>query len=109
MKVYALKTCDTCRKATKALAAVGVEFEVKDIRADGLNDDEIAQMVAAFGEKAVNKASTTWRGLSDTDKQRDPAQLISENPTLLKRPVIVKDGQWFQGWTAAVQAAVLPD
>lgn len=109
MKVYALKTCDTCRKATKALAAAGVEFEVKDIRADGLNDEEIAQMVAAFGEKAVNKASTTWRGLSDTDKQRDPAQLISENPTLLKRPVIVKDGQWFQGWTAAVQSAVLPD
>lgn len=107
MKVFTLKSCDTCRKATKAMTAQGLEFVTVDIRADGLTLDDIGQMIAAFGDKAINRASTTWRGLDEADKARDPAQLIAERPTLLKRPVIFKDGQWLQGWTPAVQAAVL--
>ena len=106
MKVYTLKTCDTCRKATKALTAAGLEFVSIDIRADGLEADEIAQMVAAFGDKAINRASTTWRGLEEHEKACDPAQLIARYPTLLKRPVIFKDGHWYQGWTARVQASI---
>lgn len=107
MKVFTLKSCDTCRKATKAMTAQGLEFVTVDIRADGLTLDDIGQMIAAFGDKAINRASTTWRGLDEADKARDPAQLIAEQPTLLKRPVIFMDGQWHQGWTPAVQAAVL--
>ena len=107
MKVFTLKSCDTCRKATKAMTAQGLDFVTIDVRADGLLPDDIAQMIAVFGDKAINRASTTWRGLDEADKARDPAQLIAEHPTLLKRPVIVKDGQWYQGWTPAVLAAVL--
>lgn len=41
MKVYVFKICDICCKVIKVLVVVGVEFEVKDICVDGLNDDEI--------------------------------------------------------------------
>lgn len=107
MKVYSLKSCDTCRKAIKEMTAGGLDPQVQDVRADGLSGDDIAAILSAFGEKAVNRASTTWRGLSDEDKARDPAALLAEHPTLLKRPVIVSDGVWYQGWSAAVKATVL--
>ena len=107
MKVYSLKSCDTCRKAIKEMTAAGLDPQVQDVRADGLSGDDIAAILSAFGEKSVNRASTTWRGLSDEDKARDHADLLAEHPTLLKRPVIVSDGVWYQGWSAAVKATVL--
>lgn len=107
MKVYSLKSCDTCRKAIKEMTEAGLDPQVQDVRADGLSSDDIAAILSAFGDKAVNRASTTWRGLSDEDKARDPADLLAEHPTLLKRPVIVSDGVWYQGWSAAVKASVI--
>lgn len=107
MKVYSLKTCDTCRKALKELSAAGHTPDVTDVRADGLSADDIAALVAAFGDKAVNRASTTWRGLTDEDRARPVQDLLADHPTLLKRPVIVHNGVWYQGWTAPVKAVVL--
>ena len=72
MRFYGLKSCDTCRKAQKAIAASGQVFDVVDVRADGLSADEIAEIIAQFGDKAINRASTTWRGLTDAEKASDP-------------------------------------
>jgi arsenate reductase-like glutaredoxin family protein len=103
MRFIGLKTCDTCRKALKALQAAGVDVEVTDVRADGLSDDDIAQIVAKFPAKAINKASTTWRGLSDAEKESDPKALLKANPTLMKRPVIIGT-DWTIGWDKTTQA-----
>jgi arsenate reductase len=97
MKIYHLKTCDTCRKAIKALRAAGHEPELHDVRADGLDMATLETLEAALGYEAlVNKKSTTWRGLSDEQKSelsRESAlALLAENPTLMKRPVIESAG-----------------
>ncbi|MGB6231470.1 MAG: ArsC/Spx/MgsR family protein, partial [Litorimonas sp.] len=69
MKVYALKACDTCRKALKEMRAAGLDPEVVDVRADGLDTADIATIVEAVGfERALNRRSTTWRALADPDK-----------------------------------------
>lgn len=107
MKVFALKSCDTCRKALKELAAAGYDLQVVDLRADGVSAQEIAQFIAEFGEKALNKASTTWRDLPEDQKSRPIADLLADHPTLLKRPVIEQGGVWYQGWTPAVRAALI--
>ncbi len=109
MKVYHLKTCDTCRKAIKALRAAGHDLILHDVRADGLDTATLEVMEAALGfEVMVNKKSTTWRGLSDDVKaglSRDTAlPLLVENPTLLKRPVIDRDGDFTIGWAKDVPA-----
>jgi len=109
MKIYHLKTCDTCRKAIKALRAAGHDPELHDVRADGLDSSVLESLEAALGYEAlVNKKSTTWRGLSDAQKSgldRDTAlTLLGENPTLMKRPVIEHDGKTTIGWTKSVQA-----
>ena len=112
MKIYHLKTCDTCRKAIKSLKAAGHEPALTEVRADGLPTEELAQIEAAVGyEKLLNTRSTTWRGLDASLKQDiDSAkalELIAQHPTLIKRPVIVKDGQITVGWAKDVQAVWL--
>ena len=109
MKIYHLKTCDTCRKAIKALRAAGHDPELIDVRADGLDRATLESFEAALGfEVLVNKKSTTWRGLSDAQKaslSRDIAlALLLEHPTLMKRPVIELDEAYTIGWAKAVQA-----
>ena len=102
MIVYGIKTCDTCRKAVKAL-----EAELRDIRADPLSEAERARFFAAFGSDLLNTRSTTWRGLSDEERARDPDALLAEHPTLMKRPVIDADGQLYLGWGSATKDALL--
>ena len=107
MRVYCLKTCDTCKKAIKALQAAGRDPEVIDVRADGLSDDQRREFLAEFGEAVVNRSSSTWRGLSEVERSRDPVVLLADYPTLMKRPVIEADGTLYLGWKADVQAALL--
>jgi arsenate reductase-like glutaredoxin family protein len=107
MRVFALKTCDTCRTALAQLRAAGHAPQVIDIRSHGIGPADLAAMIAQFGDKAINRASTTWRGLTEAERARDPATLLATYPTLLKRPVIDRDGVWTMGWTPMVQAQVL--
>jgi len=69
MKIYHLKTCDTCRKAIKALRAAGHDPALIDVRADGVDIAALEKFEAALGYAAlVNKKSTTWRGLTEEQK-----------------------------------------
>ena len=109
MKIYHLKACDTCRKAIKALEQNGHDLEKHDVRADGLSRSDIETLEQALGYEAlINKRSTTWRGLDETQKSRLNREtailLLVENPTLMKRPVIEKDGTYTIGWTKDVQS-----
>lgn len=104
MRFFGLKTCDTCRKALKALA--DRDFSVIDVRADGVSDADRAAILAAFGEGAINTRSTTWRGLSESERAATPDALLAAHPTLMKRPVIEHNGTWYQGWTPTTRAAL---
>lgn len=107
MRFFGLKTCDTCRKARKALEAAGRAPEVIDVRADGVAPDDLASIVAAFGDGAVNRSSATWRALSEADRALPVADLLAAHPTVMKRPVIAAGGVWYLGWKPDVQAALL--
>jgi len=110
LTVYHLKTCDTCRKAIKAMTAAGHDLTLVDVRADGLPPKELSRIAEAVGwEKLLNTRSTTWRGLGDADKadmNSDKAiALMSEHPTLIKRPVIDRQGASITvGWAKDIQA-----
>jgi arsenate reductase-like glutaredoxin family protein len=104
MRFFGLKTCDTGRKALTALAEAGYTPQVIDVRKDGVSIADLSQIVTQFGDAAINRASTTWRGLSDDEKQSDPITLLAAHPTLMKRPVIEANGEWTLGWKADVQA-----
>lgn len=109
MRFFGLKSCDTCRKALKALSEAGYAPNVIDVRADGLPAADLERVVAAFGDTAINRASTTWRSLSVAEKSKPAAILLRDHPTLMKRPVIDHEGTMTLGWKADVQAKYLGD
>jgi len=98
MNVYGLKTCDTCRKAIKALEGAGHAVTFVDVRATPLNAQTRARFLAAFGEALVNRKSTTWRGLDEAARAMTPDAVLTAHPTLMKRPVIDANGQLYLGW-----------
>ncbi|MEO0466806.1 MAG: ArsC/Spx/MgsR family protein [Pseudomonadota bacterium] len=110
MKLYGLKTCDTCKKALRALESAGKPVEFIDIRVEADLAVLAPLWLEAAGDKLLNKASTTWRTLSEGEKARaetDPAGLLIANPTLIKRPVIVIEDGVLVGWKKDVQDALL--
>lgn len=108
MELFGIKTCDTCRKAVKALEAAGHPVRFQDLRAEPLEPEILAHFLDVFGAALVNSRSTTWRGLPEAERARAPLDLLVAHPTLMKRPVIrTGDGTLHLGWSKEVQAALL--
>ncbi|WP_372605157.1 arsenate reductase family protein [Actibacterium sp.] len=107
MRLYGLKTCDTCRKSLKILTQAGHNATLIDIRQQPLTPEQLAQFHAVFGDDLVNRRSTTWRGLPASERDLDPLELLARHPALMKRPVIEAAGQLYLGWDKQVQAALL--
>ncbi|MGZ2256947.1 arsenate reductase family protein [Roseobacter sp. A03A-229] len=102
MRLYGLKTCDTCRKALKALP----EATLVDVRAEGVPEDVLAAALEQFGAALVNTRSTTWRGLDDEARAGEPLELLKAHPSLMKRPLIVSGTDMYLGWAKDTQAAL---
>lgn len=102
MKIYGLKTCDTCRKALKSLPGA----ELVDVRAEGLPAAVASAAWARFGADLLNTRSTTWRGLDEAERAGAPLDLIAAHPALMKRPLIESGGNLFLGWSAETRAAL---
>jgi Spx/MgsR family transcriptional regulator len=106
MILYGIPTCDTCRKARKALEAAGQEVRFHDLRAQPLSAEQLARFHAAFGDKLLNRASTTWRGLDEAARAQPVLDLLQAHPTLIKRPII-EGAELTLGWDKTAQAAHL--
>ena len=107
MILYGISTCDTCKKALKALETAGHAVTFRDIRKDPLPEAEIARFVGEFGDRLINKSSTTYRSFSDFLRESEAEAQIAAQPTVMKRPLIEAEGKLFLGWDAATQAALL--
>ncbi len=102
MILYGLKNCDTCRKALKVLPDVAFV----DVRSDGVPSDVLEQAYAQFESKLLNTRSTTWRQLDAAEREKAPLALLSEHPTLMKRPLIVDGDRMVLGFDKAAQGAL---
>lgn len=102
MKLYGLKTCDTCRKALKSLP----QAEFQDIRDAPVPVALLQAALDRFGERLVNTRSTTWRGLSPEDRARAPLDLLAAHPALMKRPLIDLGDGLHLGWDEPVRTAL---
>jgi len=108
LTLYGLKNCDTCKKAMKALEGAGQAVTFVDIRADADLPALLPRWLAEAGaDLLINRRSTTWRNLSEADRERDALDLLSQNPTLIKRPVIERGNAVHVGWAKDVQGLLL--
>ena len=111
LTLYGLRNCDTCKKAMKALDDAGRDVTFVDIRAEADLGDRLPVWLETIDAKTLlNTRSTTWRGLSDTEKAEAEGgglvPLLKAYPALIKRPVIEADGVVFIGWNKEVQLAL---
>lgn len=104
MIVYGISTCDTTKAALRALQKAGKVAEFRDIRANPLSSAEIDAIVTEFGDRAVNKQSTTYRSFSPFLREAEPDAQIAAQPTVMKRPVIQDGSSWSIGWDDAIEA-----
>lgn len=104
MILYGISTCDTCKKAIKALGQAGHDVTFRDVRAAPLSEAEIMEFVTEFGDEIVNRKSTTWRGVSDYVRESEPEVQLAAQPTLMKRPVIRSDDGLTLGWSDEIAA-----
>ncbi|MBE0358990.1 MULTISPECIES: ArsC family reductase [Pseudoalteromonas] len=103
--LFGISNCDTIKKAKKYLADNNIEFTFHDYRKNGVNE----KMVSTFAdqldwEQLVNKRGTTYRALTDEQKQsltkESAISLLVEQPAMIKRPVLVNNGNYHLGFKA---------
>ena len=110
IRVYGIPNCDTVKKARAFLAEQGHAFDFHDFRKHGLEREKLESWLTQQPmDVLLNKRGTSWRKLSDADKDNPDSQhlvaLMLANPTLIKRPVIERDGVVSVGFSKDVQAS----
>jgi len=108
MKIYGIKNCDTMKKALKWLDAAGVAYEFHDYKKAGLSPGLADTFLAKIElDLLINRRGTTFRQLDDATKEsiigQDKAvakQVMLDNPSIIKRPVLLKGEQYLLGFKA---------
>ena len=102
IKILGLQNCDKCRDAQTKLNNLGYNLEFIDVRKNPIGLDQIKQLIAMFGNQILNKRSTTFRGLSQSETDFSAVQLLQKYPTLMKRPVVMSSEKNSIGWNAEI-------
>jgi len=102
--LYGIKNCDTVKKARKWLDNNSVPYTFHDFRVDGINKTLVNSFLKKIDvETLINKRGTTWRKLSDEEKdiknKTQAVELIVKNPTIIKRPVLDANKKIFVGFS----------
>lgn len=105
-RMLGLGHCSTCLKARAELEAAGWRVVFRDVRDEPLSAAEWQQMLNDFGEKLVNRASLTWRAMSEAERAAPPVEMLMARPALMRRPAVIANGRHLLGWTANVRRAL---
>lgn len=104
--MYGLGHCSTCQKAQSELTDAGWQVEFHDVQKDPLDAAERQRLAKEWGDKIINRASLTWRGMSDEERAADPVAMMGAKPSVMKRPAIQAGDLRLLGWTANVKRAL---
>ena len=105
LTIFGIKNCDTIKKTKKYFDGKGIEYAFHDYRVDGIDKPWLENVLTQLDWKRVlNKRGTTYRQLSDEQKQNvaadNVADLLLQNPAMIKRPIIQNDDQLILGFSA---------
>jgi len=109
--IYGIPNCDTMKKARAWLDSHGVGYEFHDYKKAGIDAKRLQAWSRKVGwETLLNRAGTTFRKLSDSDKQglneAKAIALMVAQPSLIKRPVLDPgDGKLLVGFKPEIYEA----
>jgi arsenate reductase len=107
-KVFHLSSCDTCQKILKETNA-GAVCTLQDIKTNNISAEDLDWLKSKVGtyEALFSRRALKFRAMGLHEKtlsEQDYRDLILQEYTFLKRPVIVLDDKVFVGNTAKVVA-----
>ncbi len=108
-KIYHLASCSTCQRIIKELGGLE-DFEMQNIKEEKIKAKQIDEMKKMAGsyEALFSRRSMKYRPMGLHEKEiseKEYRQLILEEYTFLKRPVIIIDDEIFVGNAKKVVAA----
>jgi len=92
--LYGISNCDTVKKARNWLADNRHDFTFHDFKKQGLSHELVQGWLKDIDwETLINRKGMTWRNLSDERKAQildadSATDLMLENPSVIKRPVL---------------------
>ena len=104
--LYGISNCDTIRKTRKFLDDRALRYRFHDYKKQGCTSELVGNFLEHFTyRELINTRGTTWRKLPDSIKNtldRDRAiKLMTEQSSIIKRPLIATDSEWVLGFDTA--------
>ena len=93
--LYGIPNCDTVKKSRAWFTEQGLDYVFHDLKKQGVPAHLLPGWMDAVGwEKLLNRQGTTWRKLAPAVQAAvhdaaSAAALMREQPSLIKRPVVV--------------------
>ena len=113
VKVYGIPNCGSVKKAFTWLAENNIKFQFIDFKKEGISELKLQQWLAQKPlEIVLNKNGTTWKGLTGVAQkkatnQKEAIKLMTENTSLIKRPVIEYNTQVIVGFNEEIYTTSL--
>jgi len=97
--MYGIPNCETVKKARLWLDAQNIPYQFHDFKKAGIDQTLLRDWLQDISlDVLLNRRGATWRALPDevkaaaTDEARI-LELIVSRPSLIKRPVLTRDGR----------------
>ena len=103
--LYGIPNCTTVKKARAWLAAHGHDVVFHDFKKQGVEPAWLTNVARETGWQALlNTRGTTWRKLGDTERaaasdEAGALALMVAQPSVIKRPVLERDGRHHLGFS----------
>lgn len=97
IKIYTSPSCSSCRKAKDFFKKEEIPFQEKNIFVATLNDEELKDMLTKSENGTEDIISTRSKIIKENNVDIDSMSIkeliafIRENPSVLKRPIMVDD------------------
>lgn len=110
--IYGIPNCDTVKKARIWLEEHHISFEFHNFKQQPPTQELIQQWLKDIPiETLLNKKGTTWRKLSVEEQAKaehikNAIELMIQQPSLIKRPILVHANKAYCGFQAALYANI---
>lgn len=105
LKIYGIKNCNSMKKSFDLLSELALPFEFHDYKKQGITAEIVKIWLDHLGQDIVlNKKGTTWKKLSEQEQQDalsnqdNLIQALVTHTSMIKRPIIEKDGTYVVGF-----------
>jgi Spx/MgsR family transcriptional regulator len=99
LTIYGIPNCDVTKKARKWLEEQGISYTFHDYKTEGLSVEQMTQWLQQRDwAELLNARGTTWRELPAAAKEQvvdatSAAAIMLENLSMIKRPVVEREGK----------------